>query len=64
MIRKEDCDKETLLRIAERAEQIMKTHGTLLPEVAQALIEEEYARQLIRTGTNVIFPENKKAAQS
>ena len=57
MIRKEDCDEETLERISKRVVDIImnKPESLFTPENIQAIIQEEYIRQMIRTGEGVII---------
>lgn len=55
-IRKEDCNEETMNRIADRSLPYIK-EGTITPEIAERIIEDEYIRQIIQTGENIIFPE-------
>ena len=54
-IRKEDCNEETMNRIADRSIPYIK-EGTFTPEIAATIIEDEYVRQMILTGDNIIFP--------
>lgn len=54
--RRNHMNTETMLRIAERGSPLIKD-GTLTPQIAKEIIEEEIVRQFIEDSNHVIFPD-------